>query len=52
MKAAAQTLKENGVKTRWNSTLVKGLMLWGFKHLLFYEIHHGKQKKKKRKIGF
>lgn len=43
----ARLLRSYGAKrVRWNSQIVQALMLWGFKHLMFYKIHHGKKKKK------
>lgn len=45
MKECAKMLRGEGVKTTWNSRLVKQAMLWGLKNLLFYKIHHGPRKK-------
>ncbi len=37
-------LKDYGVKTSWNSDLVRGMMMWGIKHLLFFKGNHEPRK--------
>lgn len=56
MRACAAMLKENGIRTRWNSKLVHNMMLWGIKSLLFHGLNHPRkqktQMKRKVPVGF
>lgn len=57
MKDCAKRLEEFGIKTKWDSPLIKTIMLWGFQAFLFHEIYYKKrrktyQKKNQLPVGF